>query len=98
VRERVAIERTQLDISAADVGEAVVRDWRVRERAPPVVQADRERQLGRYGRGGQASAADRSVLERHLREKVDIENTVAEIPRAALEDVRVHAGKGKGKV
>jgi hypothetical protein len=38
------------------------------------------------------------VLERHLREKVDIENTVAEIPRAALEDVLVHAGKGKGKV
>ncbi|KAJ7233888.1 hypothetical protein C8J57DRAFT_1729257 [Mycena rebaudengoi] len=98
VRERVAIERTQLDISAADVGEALVRDWRARERVAPVVQADRERQLGRYGRGGQVSAADRSVLERHLREKVDIENTVAEIPRAALEDVLVHAGKGKGKV
>ncbi|KAJ7233883.1 hypothetical protein C8J57DRAFT_1480110 [Mycena rebaudengoi] len=90
VRERVAIERTQL--------EAVVQDWRIRERAPPVVQADQEHQLGRYGRGGQASAADRSVLERHLQEKVDIENTVAEIPRAALEDVLVHAGKGKGKV
>ncbi|KAJ7282600.1 hypothetical protein C8J57DRAFT_1499586 [Mycena rebaudengoi] len=96
-RGRVAINRTQLEISVADVEEAVVQDWRVRERAPPVVQADRERQLGRYGRGGQASAADRSVLEQHLREKVDIENTVAEIPRAALEDVLLHAGKGKGK-
>ncbi|KAJ7282603.1 hypothetical protein C8J57DRAFT_1218797 [Mycena rebaudengoi] len=78
--ERVAIDRTQVHISPVDVEV----DWRVRQREPSVVQLDRERQLGRYTRGGQASVADRSVLERHLREKVDIHRTQAEIPREDL--------------
>jgi hypothetical protein len=89
--ERVAIDRTQVHISPADVEV----DWRIRQREPSVVQLDRERQLGSYTRGGQASAADRSVLERHLREKIDIHRTQAEIPKEDLEEAGHYMGKGK---